>query len=352
MALYDWDKLLTEKDLNDLKKVVERKLQDKEHSLHVATRPRTVELEYRGVKFLVGIASFMEEFSLKARAFVKAVGVKQNMLQPLFCEDEMEIGELVFKGTLDKGLIRMAQSARSQASKFVEDESTSTSDEIKHALTKNGKVLAALDKDWKVELNFWLAQRGESGEVRLKRVILDAPPCVAHGPSFNTTVSTNDKAIECRLYKFVSPGLQSNATTILEMVSTLRDGRAPKIPSVAGSAFFTEVVQRLGYFCRATLADGKEVVGRGALEVRLAQARAKTEAKTLTLPDIRRLSQYGWLLSPEEVAELKGLTDDSLAKSSSGTPARASSSGGPGLLALARQGARKEGGGGLGRREA
>lgn len=76
-------------------------------------------------------------------------------------------------------------------------------------------------------------------------------------------------------------------------------------------------------------------MGRAVAELCLKQARAKDTAATLTLPDIRRIGQFHWLLTEDEALEVTTMTDALLKDHLEGPPVGcASSSAGVGLLKL------------------
>lgn len=297
--MYNFAQTLNGHEYRKIKNSVEKALQEQGHSLHVATRPRTIDLEYRGGASRFSSPPFLEEFTLKASCSLKGAAVSAGKLAPLFCDNGMAIVQPKLNGKLDEKLLAGANVAREQAS-----------------------TLAEAGDHW---------DRDQVG-------ILESFPTVAQAEEGRVTLQALEQVQDCRLYQFVSPGLQSHATTIIEIVSTLRDNRAPKIPSVAGNDFSQKVVERLGYFCRACGGDKEEVVGRAAAELRLKQAHAKSTAATLTLPDTRRIGHFNWRLT-EDIALAVTTTAGALLKYHlEGPPAgSASSSASVGLLKLAKQ---------------
>ena len=228
---------------------METDLKKQGKSLHVVTKPRIVQVTYRGVSFPVTVASFQEEFQVKVAAFMKGFGVRSKQLAPLFCELDIADSKLPeFLGTFEDKLFKDANNARIEAAKLVEDCSKATASEIKTALTKNSKLLASLDKDWKVELNFWLSQCGQSGENRLQHLVLQALPTLSDHKELGQSAQLVENIVDTKLFQFVSVGLQANLHTIIEWLKTMRDGRAPKIPNTTGNAFFIKAVEHLAIF--------------------------------------------------------------------------------------------------------
>ena len=111
--------------------------------------------------------------------------------------------------------------------------------------------------------------------------------------------------------------------TILEWLKTMRDGRAPKIPSTTGNDFFTTVVMHLGYFCRLPDAEGPDIVARAAMDGHLRICRAKRDSNTLGLIDLRRFGQFNWLATETEMAEVKLMTDGVLGNVNTKAPGSA-----------------------------
>lgn len=318
------------------KNKLEEALKQQDKTLHLVTKPRVVKLMYRGIEYEATVSSYLEEFQLKVAAFAKGVGVKSGMLQPLFCEQDLCDPALPeFKGTFDEKFFKACANARTESLKFVEDSSKASATEIKACLSKHHKLLASLDRDWKVELNFWLSQCGEGGERRFKQTIIGSLATAEKKVDLSKSVQAIQNIMDGKLFQFVSVGMQANTNSIHDWLKTIRDGRAPKIPDTTGNEFFMKIIEHMGYFCRVDDTDNKELVGRAAIDKLLAVAREKKEAQSLALPDLRCFSQYNWLLTETEMAEVKEMTTAVLsagaggASSASGRGNSSSSSGGP-----------------------
>jgi hypothetical protein len=99
--------------------------------------------------------------------------------------------------------------ARSQAKTFAEGEAKASAHEIKACLTAQHKVLSAIDRAWKVEMNFWLHQRGLTGEKRLVEQVYDVFPTQTKELAMATSLQVIANVAESRLYQFMTTGLQA-----------------------------------------------------------------------------------------------------------------------------------------------
>lgn len=222
---------LTKAALAKHKASVEASLKPSGISLHTAGKAREVTLKYKGVDFLVQITSFLEEYELKLWAILKGAAVSKGYVESLFCEADLTEGSAPkIGGDIDKDLLKAVILARDEAKNFVENIATATAAEVKAALTQQHRVLSALDPTWKVEMNFWLAQCGITGEERLKQNVLKLMPTAALEVSLGECASGIRKLVESRLYQFVGPGAQSEVSTVQTWVKTMEQGRSPSFP--------------------------------------------------------------------------------------------------------------------------
>ena len=281
--------------------------------LFVATRPRSIQLSYRSVSFPVMVTTFVEEFNLRVHSCVKQLGVSRGHIDPLFCEAGLCGTEaMAFEGTIDGKLFSETRAARAAVQELVDDPDKASGDEIKNVLQKHSRMLASLDKAWKVEANFFLSQIGETGEKRLQSLVAEALPTAEREMDLETSHARMRTLVAGHLFSFVRVGLQRQVENIVSWLAVMIRGRAPKFPDIAGNHFLANAVGQMAFFLRlpresaAGSGDARELVGREAMRELLKRVEAELAAnKKQDLKTLQPFGTFQWLLSSEEVKKTK-----------------------------------------------
>lgn len=295
---------LTAASLKANKDQLEAALRDAGHSLHIASKPRNIDLKYRGIVYLAQVSSFLEEYDLKVAAFVKGLGCKLGKLPDLFCESDLVMKDMPMSGAeLDDSLLSESHLARTEAAHFAEAYDKVTGAEVKELITGQHKVLAALDRCWKVELNFWLSQCGATGEDRMKEQLLEAFPTVTAAKPLEDVNTCIKKLMASKLYQFVNIGLQSEIATVQGWVGAMLAFRNPPISKLQSeNPLYQKVMELLPNFARS-VDQGVTKVGREAVLVMIEKVKAMNE---FALSDLKCFARFNWLLNEEERKLVKG----------------------------------------------
>ena len=184
---------------------------------------------------------------------------------------------------------------------------------------KHSRMLSSLDKGWKVEMNFFLSQVGESGETRLKSLVLDVLPSAEQEASLEQAHGKLRALASGQLCQFVRVGLQRQVESVIGWVAVMMKGRCPKLPDTKSNPFLAQVVLRLACFFRRRLAtssgsgDVSELVGREAiLDLYKCIQKEVAAKKKQDLGTLRPFGVYQWLLTAEEIQTTKMWVSDAI----------------------------------------
>lgn len=289
-------------------------LKAKGTDLYSTFKPRQVEVVYRGVKFPIMVSSYIDIHTCFMWAKIKETAVLMGLVEPLFCESALcPMGEAVWTGVLDKALLTETIASRTAMHSFVEDKAKATASEIQRALVKNNRALQALDKQWRIESNFYLSQVGKSGEERLQQLVLGKLPTEQQAVTLKDAKNSVKLLCECTLYQFVGVALQRSLTTLMHWLDLLIGSRPPNIPRTATDPFTSKLILAMANFARAKASNegggDEEVCGKEAVEVMFAKVAAAVQAhKSPSLESLRPLGMYKWLLAPKQQTQLKEWT--------------------------------------------
>ena len=109
-----------------------------------------------------------------------------------------------------------------------------------------------------------------------------------------------------KLYQFVGSGLQTEMTTIHGWLAAMLAGRSPSL-SKAGSeqSLYKLVIDRLPFFARETLENGKVKVGKDAIDILFKKVGALEHRN---LEDLKPFARFNFLLGVEEKKQIAGWT--------------------------------------------
>ena len=113
--------IITTATIKRCKDELENKFKAHNATMHVATKARPISLEYRGVTFQVQVQSYLEEFELKAWAFLKQEAIRDGLLPAVGCENalcDVFAGGAVVK--IDADTVANQKLAREEATRFLD----------------------------------------------------------------------------------------------------------------------------------------------------------------------------------------------------------------------------------------
>lgn len=259
------------------------------------------------------LASYIDIHTCHVWARLKEISVCKGQIEPLFCEGALcEVKAVDWDGIVDSKLMCETKAARKAMHSFVEDNERATAAEIRTALTKHNRALQALDKQWRIESNFFLSQIGESGELRMQGLVLEGLPSPGNDISVKAARDAIKLLAEGALFQFVGLALQRSVTTTVHWLDTMLASRPPNIPKSGTDDFTTKVILSMSYFARHQLsADDatKWVYGKEAIESKFAVIEAVVaEKQKVDLEQLRPLGLFKWLLSSKQQTQLKEWT--------------------------------------------
>lgn len=218
----------------------------------------------------------------------------------------------VCRGKIDSKLVSETKAARKAMHSFIEDTNKATAAGIRTALTKNNRALQSLSKQWRIEFNFYLSQVGETGELRMQKLVLESLPSPKKGVSLKDARDAIKLLVEGALFHFVGLALQRGSTTTMHWLDMVVASRPPNIPKSGTDSFTSKVAMSMSYVVRAQVkAKGvvKSVYGKEAVENKFAAIDAVVaQKKKPALEQLRPLGLFKWLLSQKQQTQLKEWT--------------------------------------------
>ena len=316
---------LTQKVIDRRRQELAKQCEENGTDLYVASKPGSVLIKYRRIEFPVMVTTSVEEYSLRIQAAIKELGLRHGHLQPLFCEDGLcAAGPSSYACMVDKKLLTDSSAARAAITELVDDPAKASGDEIKATLMKHSRMLSSLDKGWKVEMNFFLSQVGETGEARLRSLVLDVLPSKDKQCTLEEAHGKLRAVASGQLCQFVRVGLQRQVENVVGWISVMMKGRSPRLPDTKHNPFLAEVVARLACFFRRRLTtsagsgDASDLVGREAiLDLYKCIQKDVAAKKQQDLVSLRPFGIYQWLLTADEMKVTKQWLSDVLGEGSS-----------------------------------
>lgn len=280
--------------------------------------PLDVKMVYRGVEISISCRCLQEVVTLRVACVLKSEAVRTEELPSLWCEDELVEAEEGHTDTekkheVAKELLAPWILARKAAASAIKGDVSG--EQIKATLLSKQQVLVSLDPSWKVEHSFFLGMVGGCGEAQIKRYTLRCLP-TAEGETMTVEQSLEHlgELERTQLYTFAPQGGggQIYHTKIKELVTNIKQGRAPKFAGAAEA--MTEVKALLANFCTfeepgSAKQVGQSYRGKEALKRHLARISKRcAEGESLSLADVAPLVVFAWLLTGDDAKEASNLT--------------------------------------------
>ena len=302
----------------------------------VATKRISV-VHYRGVAVQIPVQSIHEETMLRTASLVKGIAVDLQVLQPLFCENELVAKPRpAWAGiTVEAALLKEWAIARSTANSLLGN-AEQTGEAVQEALQRKQTLLTGMDASFALEVAFFGSMLGDAGTARLQQEILRCFPTEGHMVTLTTCAQNLTQLAQSPLMRFVTKNAQGIFKAVREAVASLELGRRPTFDSEStNAAFMTSVVGRLGFFVEEEAAGvaagsgGARVYGAAALKIKYEKlAKAIMAGVEYGLADIEPFQMFGWLVEDAMKKEVDRWTHALLAGLGDPTTGVAASSSG------------------------
>ena len=102
-----------------------------------------------------------------------------------------------------------------------------TCDNVKSLFASKGAFLRQVDRQFKVEMHFWMACMGDRGNDRIKENILNVLPCEKRLRSPREAMVLLKNIEDSKLFLFAGLGTQSIFNSIKSMVTSIASEKAP-----------------------------------------------------------------------------------------------------------------------------
>ena len=294
-------------------------------------KPREVDVKYRGAPAIVLCYSHEDIYKMKRESWLRGWAVVMGHLPTMWCENELVDVQLAKdKREVDEALLREAGPFRETLAEHLSPEEASAGN-IAETLKKQGPYLLTIDPKARVELSFWMCNIGESCRARVQSKMLDCMGTVQTPMPLTVSCDKLELLSKSRLLVFSGAGLQSLMHSVLTFVLNLKDGIPPKLERAGDSPFIESVKGRLAsYFSvlvpqaassgAATTLYGEEAAK--ALYDTIAEA-FSDDPEEVVSADIARLQCYHWLLTSDQLAELRKIATSTMARAGNAAATKA-----------------------------
>ena len=286
------------------------KLIPKTVSAKVATK-REIKIEVLGMTTLHAVMDWQSEVELRlAGAIRQATLGAPNGLKMLPHEEWIvKATDIPKSHNVPAEVLADLQNARSIATDLLDIDVARSFCDVQNALGKASKSLLALDRSFRIELQF-MSDGAEAGlEAAAQRLVLDALPSSIVGRTLAESSSLLDGIRDKPFWKFCSLKAQAQVDCVRELVAGMKQNVSPKAEIVSGGGFYVEVLKRLEWFMTHTCTDNgaKEVVrGKDALDRAWGEVAAsiKSAPSTISYGHLEVFHTFKWMLDAPKVAEL------------------------------------------------
>jgi hypothetical protein len=220
-------------------------------------------------------------------------------------DDRQRLGEMDEEIDICEKLLHKSNAARSIANKALQALAVQDSAAMLSILKTKEAQFLSLDPSWPIEQEFYRGMAGDMGGRRLEQKVEQMLPTPDEPKELAAVLQQLHGLAATSLYKFCSLSSQGSVNVVVEMIASMVQGRAPKLPSHP-SAFTLAVKCKLPNFCKATIEDGnKTLFGKDALLHYMRQIESTPEAdRTLDMFEVT--SVFGWLFTRPEAATVRG----------------------------------------------
>ena len=120
------------------------------------------------MEFSIPVASIIEEYELKVASEIRTAAVDEGSLHTLWCEMELgEEGRTKKQIKVEPALVAASARARAACLDFLDGKDV-TCDNVKSLFASKGAFLRQVDRQFHVEMHFWMACMGDRGNDRIK----------------------------------------------------------------------------------------------------------------------------------------------------------------------------------------
>ena len=172
-------------------------------------------------------------------------------------------------------------------------------------LEMSQKNLFSLDASWKIEMGVLKGGTGESGKAALNASFLACLPTESTDISIEKSLQAIEKLCSSALCNFAGAGSKGDIVNAKDLVTNIAGGKAPSI-SASSSSLLQATVARLPYFMRTQDNEGKQLLGKEAIE-NMARLLLEKAPADVSLDDIDPLMTMKYLASESTQQKLKDL---------------------------------------------
>ena len=257
---------------------------------------RIIDISYRKVAFHIRVNSVLEELECRFGSALKEVAVLCGDLEPLMCEDDLvEKLPAMPTGRIDTVMVLPWKVNREALNKQLRSQSKTSGASIVDHLQKKESNIKSNDTSGAVEIRFFEAMVGSSGEAILAKKVMNTMPTQTAPTTEKQVLKELEKLEISDLFRFTGSDAQGVVTSVNRMVQDLIEGRGPSFPKNPDD-FHIKINQSMAFFCRSKIGD-KNLVGREAVEQTWQHVNAMPVA---TIDDLEIPVKFAWLLAPGE----------------------------------------------------
>lgn len=282
-------------------------------NLELLDQKRDAEFTYRGLPISRSVTTTEEEIQLRLSSVAKGRAVQAKHLLPMTFETDLVGGRLLKYDSVDLAFIKGAAEARAAANNFIHIESDHANGQLAaKVLQVKEKTLHTMDRNIGVEIGFFVAMAGATGQAMLMQKVAETLPGVNNPRTTEDTLTLINALFSTSLFAFSSKQAQQSAELIRAAVNQLHLKRKPAPLDAKCSDQIKACFDAMSFFCTHNVIDEsgtKTVYGKEAINLiheGVAQ-KASSDRDSVTLADLA-YGRFNWLLSSEQNTAIKNWT--------------------------------------------
>ena len=252
----------------------------------------------------------MDYFNIAFMSLVRGLAVDIGDLKACLCEDDLVAKPppaVTMK--IDKGLLVEASIARAQLSDFASELEDLSGESIMIMFKNKMCILKTIDKYMKVEQGLFVSMTGDSGQAIFTKAVLDCIPEGKEAMTWSQSKARLEALLGSPFVKFCCKGILNQGQSIKNWLSSGEASRSPQ-NLILSFALMQSAKERLCNFCLWEH-DQTQLFGKTALD-KIVEEVSKKPPDSITLPMLKDLTMFKFMLSPSQDNLLVDWTDKAL----------------------------------------
>ena len=246
-------------------------------NFHLLPPQRDISVFYGSAELHARVSSLAQEAELRFAAVWKAQALRSGVLQPLWCEDVLDVGVQnlpAFSGTFDDRVVRHVSLVRAQCAESFKQSGITDREMVMNVVKSHKATWLMGDASFSLELAMISAVCGDGSEHRLAQKVLATLPSAQVQRDVAEVYQIVHAVGVSNAYKLATVQAQAKHRLIMKALALLCDGVVPDLMEISKDPILAPLVTRIGMFATCRVGD-KVLVGGPALREVHAMAKAK-----------------------------------------------------------------------------